>query len=98
MMGKIKKDCAFQYYNGREVIADETELTLKEAKKLFNDHYEDMVEQVKGGNGIECAIWINMKGRYDYHDTLIHLHSPCEENGVLWEKKYITGFSEKLIN
>lgn len=81
-----KRDCAFQYYNGREVKIDEVELTLKEANKLWEDNYQNMVNEVKSGSDIEVAIWINMEDKYDYGDTLVHLSSPEVENNVLVEK------------
>ena len=87
-MSKTKKDCAFQYYNGSKMVVDITTITLGEAKRLWNENYADMVEQVKNLRDIEVAIWINMKNPINYHETLVHLSSPSESNGILWEKKF----------
>lgn len=85
----MKKDCAFQYYNGRTVVSDETNLTLDRAKELWNEHYDDMVVKTREGEEIEVAIWINMENDSDYGDTLIHLCSPnVDDDGELWEKRY----------
>lgn len=85
----MKKDCAFQYYDGTKVKVDETELTIEEAKELWNENYDDMVEKAKDDNNIEVAIWINMNDKYDYRDKLIYLSNPnVDEYGGLWEKKF----------
>ncbi|MCR9263345.1 MAG: hypothetical protein NXH86_04265 [Flavobacteriaceae bacterium] len=88
-----EKNCAFQYYNGTKVMVNEVELTLGEAKELFNENYDDMIEQTNNGYKIEAAIWIDMKDKYDYHKTLIHISNPLVENGVFYEKAYIQPFS-----
>lgn len=84
----MKKNCAFQYYDGYNVKVDKSNLTLDEAKKLWNENYNNMVKNTKEGAEIETAIWINMKDDSDYIETLIHLSSPNESDGQLWEKKF----------
>lgn len=81
-------NCAFQYWNGRKLVEDKSEITLDEAKKIWNEHYDDMVQQVTDGEDIEVAIWINMKEKCDYNETLVHLYSPDVKNGRLYEPKY----------
>lgn len=83
-MVEEQKNCAFQYYDGYKVKVDVTDITLTEAKKLFNDNYDDMVHKAKDQN-IEVAIWINMRNNSDYGETLIHICSPISEKGVLKE-------------
>ena len=92
---KNKRNCAFQYYNGKKVVCDKTELTLQEAKSLFNEYYSDMVRQVNIGHEIECVIWIDMKDTFDYDKSLIWLQNPSVDNsGTLYEesKTYFTKF------
>lgn len=89
----MTRDCAFQYFDGFTVIADRTNLTLDEAQELWNEHYNDMVKQVKDGFDIEVAIWINMQDEEDFRDTFVHLLAPnVDEDGCLWEKKFYNKF------
>lgn len=90
------KNNAFQYYNGIDIVEDQTELTLEEAKELWNDHYDNMVSMVKQGYEIEVAIWIRMKDKATFGETLIHLHSPTIENGALCET--VTNYYRKFDN
>ena len=86
------RHCAFQYWNGRKMVEDKSELTLDEAKELWNTHYLDMVEKTEEGEDIEVAIWINMQNDSDYRETLIHLSAPEVRNGKLYEPKYYDMF------
>jgi hypothetical protein len=70
------------------MVEDKGELTLEEAKNLWNEHYADMVEKTEDGEDIEVAIWINS----DYIETLIHLSAPEVRNGKLYEPKYYDVF------
>jgi len=95
----MKRNCAFQYYlNDGTVICDKANLTLGEAKLLWNEHYQDMVEKTKQGAEIEAAVWINGNEKTDYGETLVHLHNPELEEGwhgaVLFEtiKTYFRPF------
>ena len=83
-----KNNCAFQYYDGVRVVSDEDCLTLEEAKKLWDEHYDDMVSKVSDGKDIEVAIWINMKERGMYGESLVHLNAPQVKNGQLWEPRF----------
>ena len=84
----VVTNCAFQYYDGNKVVCDEVEITLAEAKELWNKYYADMIEKTTDGLDIEVAIWINMNEKYDYNESLIHLSSPEVRNGKLYEPKY----------
>ena len=88
----VVRNCAFQYYNGRKVVCDEFEITVEEAKELWNKYYDDMVEKTTEDLEIEVAIWINMKNSTDYRETLIHLSAPEVRNGKLYETKYYDKF------
>jgi len=84
---KVRR-CAFQYWDGRKIVEDKDQLTLDEAKELWNKHYTDMVKKVEEGEDIEVVIWVNMKHPSDYQETLIHLYAPEVRNGSLYEPKY----------
>ena len=87
------RNCAFQYWNGRKMVADKSELTLDESKELWNAHYADMVKKTEESEDIKVAIWINMKDGSDYRETLIHLISPEVRDGKLYdEPKYYDMF------
>ena len=87
-MNEEHKNCAFQYYDGRKVVVDIFEISITEAKELFNCHLPDMVSRAKNGAEIEVALWVNMADNADYSDSLIHLSSPqVDKFGNLWEKK-----------
>lgn len=84
----VIRQCGFQYYDGNKVVCDKYNLTLEEAKQLWNEHYIDMVEKATDSEDVEVAIWINMKDDSDYRETLIHLSSPRVKHGKLCETKY----------
>ena len=81
------KNCAFQYYNGVDIVFDKSDLTFTEAKALFNENYIDMYNRTKDGLDIECAIWVNMKNSNDYVETFLHLSSPDYDCTGLYEKR-----------
>lgn len=86
-MNRELKNCAFQYYNGVDIIVDKTGLQLSEAKDLFNEHYIDMYNRTKDGLDIECAIWVDMKTSSDYRETFLHISSPDYDDTGLYEKR-----------
>jgi protein-tyrosine phosphatase len=79
-----EENCAFQYYDGVKMACDKNNLTLTQAKELWNAHYDDMIDKVKQGRNIEVAIWINMEDDNDYSETLVHLDNPRADGGVLY--------------
>lgn len=82
----METNCAFQYYLADgTVICDKANITLGEAKLLWNEYYDDMVDKTQRGYNIEAAVWINGNDRTDYGETLVHLSNPELENGVLFE-------------
>lgn len=91
-------NCAFQYAKiselGRtEIIFDKSELTLQEAKDLWNKYYMDCAKHIKNGGTSEMVIWINMEDKYSYRDTLEYISTDAESDGYdIWEttKKYFT--------
>lgn len=79
--------CAFQYatrssiFKDIEIVHDQSELTLDEAKKLWSDYYPDLKNHIKNGNSGEMAIWINMEDPYSYKDKLYHISNDAEVEG-----------------
>jgi len=89
---KEERNCAFQYYDGKNIIEDISNITLIECKQLFNHHYEDMIISQTQVGGIEVAIWINMDNDNDYKETLIHLKNPRIENNRMCELVYFSKY------
>lgn len=89
-----ENNCAFQYWDGRQILVDKSELSLYQAKELFNEYYNDMLEKAKKDEEIEVAIWINMKNPNDYTETILHIYQPEVKNNMLVETqpKYYTKF------
>ena len=88
----MKKNCAFQYYDGIVVREDITSITLEQAKRLWDKYYDDMIKMTLNGFDIEVAIWTEMKDEFDYSNHLIWLKSPEVINNTLSERKYYRKF------
>ena len=94
------KNCAFQYAKMRDgilrdtkIIEDRSDLTLDEAKQLWNAHFTDAAKWIKDGNTVEMVIWINMGTPQSYGDTLQYISTDAQSDGIhIWEvtKKYFT--------
>ena len=91
-MENKKNNCSFQYYDGVILVISKDSITLEEAKELWNEYYDNMVENVRLGLNIEVAIWVDMIDNTDYSKHLIYLSSPEELNGVLYEPLFYTKF------
>lgn len=95
-----KNDCAFQYakitgnyFRSTEIICDETGITLSEAKILWNKYYPDLAHHIKDGNTGEMVIWVNMEDEHAYRETLQHISTDADSDGIsIWEtqKNYFT--------
>lgn len=95
-----ERNCGFQYakitgsiFRDTKIVCDESELTLDEAKALWNKYYPDLAKHIKEGNTGEMALWINMIDPHSYGETLQHISTDAESNGVdIWEtkKEYFT--------
>ena len=84
-----EKNCAFQYakmkhgiFRDTKIVCDKSELTLDEAKKLWNEHFADAAKWIKDGNTVEMVIWINMVTPQSYGDTLQYISTDAESDGV----------------
>lgn len=90
-----EKNCAFQYakmekgiFRNTEIVCDKSELTLDEAKKLWNEHFTDAAKWIKDGNAVEMVIWINMATPQSYGDNLQYISTDAESDGVsIWETR-----------
>jgi len=102
MKNKIKtmvheKDCAFQYvqmsgqiFKDTKIVCDETELTLEQAKELWNKYFPDCAKNIKRGGTCEMVIWINMQTPQDYRDSLQYISNAAQSDGIsIWETKKI---------
>jgi hypothetical protein len=95
-----ERDCAFQYAKIRnsifrdiKVVCDKNELTLDEAKQLWNEYYDDAAKWINEGNKVEMAIWVNMATPNSYGDTLQYISTDAESDGNnIWvtERKYFS--------
>jgi len=95
-----EKNCAFQYakitgsiFRDTKIVCDETDLTLKEAKTLWNKYFADLAKHIKNGDTGEMVIWINMSDSYSYGEKLQHISTDAESDGIsIWEtrKTYFT--------
>lgn len=89
------RNCAFQYakmsdtiFRDTKIVADKSEITLEEAKQLWNLHFSDAAEWIKQGNTVEMVIWIDMETPQSYGKTLQYISTDAESNGVsIWETK-----------
>jgi len=103
-----EKNCAFQYAKMKEgifrdtkIVEDKSELTLDEAKKLWNSHFADAAKWIKDGNTVEMVIWINMGTPQSYGDTLQYISTDAESDGVsIWEtkKSYFKQYADAMVS
>ena len=82
------KNCAFQYakitsgiIRNTTIVEDKTNLTLQEAKELWNRHYDDCASWIKDGNLAEMVIWVNMEDSNSYNDYLQYISTDAESDG-----------------
>lgn len=95
-----ERNCAFQYakmtggiFRDIKIIEDQTELTLTEAKLLWNKHYADAAMWIKIGNEVEMVLWINMDHPTAYGDSLQYISTDAESDGMnIWvtKREYFT--------
>lgn len=90
-----EKNCAFQYakmtngiFRDTKIVEDKSELTLDEAKQLWNKCFPDAAKWIKEGGTVEMVIWINMVDNHSYGDSLQYISTDAESDGVfIWETK-----------
>mgnify|MGYP000847553263 FL=1 len=103
-----EKNCAFQYakmkdgiFRDTKIVCDKSELTLDEAKQLWNTHFADAAKWIKDGNTVEMVIWINMETPQSYGDTLQYISTDAESDGVsIWEtkKSYFKQYADAMVS
>jgi len=81
-----KKNCAFQYATqGGRILVDKTELTMSEAKKLWNENYKDCARKIYSGTPCQMYLWINMDSPEDFKETLWQIDNDAESDGFkIW--------------
>lgn len=92
---KQEKNCAFQYakitgniLRDTKIVCDETDLTLEEAKILWNKYFPDLAKHIKNGDTGEMVIWINMADSHSYDERLQHISTDAESDGIsIWETR-----------
>ena len=84
----------FQYYNdSNKILVEKNNLTKKEAQKMFNDNYPEMVEYVKKGVTIEVAIWEGTKNN-PYECAILYMHDPyISKDDRLYDRSYYLPFN-----
>ena len=95
-----ERNCAFQYakihtgiFRNTEIVCDKDELTIEEAKALWNQYYPDAAKHIFKGGEVEMVIWINMETRGSYGDNLTYISTDAESDGNhIWEvrRNYFT--------
>lgn len=94
-----ERNCAFQYavirgsiFKDIEIVHDQTEISLSEAKKLWNKYYPELRNHIKNGNSGEMVIWINMEDSYSFGDKLYHIGQDAEVDGNYIIQKTVSYF------
>jgi len=94
-MNEQGQNCAFQYakmsdrlLRKTEIVCDETGLTEKEAKELWNKYFKDAARHIKEGGTVEMVIGVDMSDKHSYGETLAYITPGCESDGIsIWETK-----------
>ena len=94
------KNCAFQYAEMNDgfsrytkIVCDKNELTLQEAKELWNSFYKQAANHIKNGGTVEMVIWIDMETTNSYGKYLQYISTDAESDGTnIWvtKKEYFT--------
>lgn len=102
-----ERNCAFQYakikdgfFRNTTIVCDKTELTIDEAKELWNKYYPDAARWIHEGSCVEMVIWINMQDPKSYGESLQYISTDAESDGnIIWETKrsYFTTYQEGVI-
>lgn len=97
------RDCAFQYatinkdlIRGISIDCDRSELTLEEAKALWNEYYPKAARAIDSGLQVQMYLWVNMQDSSDYTETLWQIDVHAQSDGVkIWKTERID-FPKKL--
>lgn len=99
-----EKNCAFQYatkttgfFGIIDIIEDQTEITLSEAKELWDKHYPGLRTLIQRGTHTgEMVIWVNMTDKYSFREKLHHISNDAEVEGDYIIERSVTYFPKKL--
>ena len=88
-----ERNCAFQYaemetvfFRDTKIVHDASDLTLNEAKELWNKYYPIAAKHIYHDGEVEMVIWISMTDSHSYGDKLQHICTDAESDGVtIWE-------------
>lgn len=90
-----QRNCAFQYakikdgfFRNTTIVCDKTELTIDEAKELWNQYFSDAARFIYGGGSVEMVIWVNMEHPTLYGESLQYVSTDAESDGLsIWETR-----------
>jgi hypothetical protein len=95
-----ERDCAFQYakmesgyFRNTKIVCDKSELTINEAKQLWNEYFSDCAKWIKEGNTAEMVIWVDMPTPQSFGNHSQYISTDAESDGVsIWvtKKEYFT--------
>lgn len=101
-MDNKERNCAFQYayttnmiFRDTKIVHDQSNLTLQEAKDLFNKYKKEIIQILKNKDdyqSLEAVIWINMPDEFSYGDSLVYVTLDFDTDGDnIWEvtKQYV---------
>ena len=85
----LQKNCAFQYARTSEgattIVCDQTELTIDEAKSLWNQYYNEAAMHIKDGAAVEMVIWVDMEDKNSYGKSLQYISHDADSDGTnIW--------------
>jgi len=90
-----ERNCAFQYaeletgfFRNTKIVEDKTDLTLAEAKELWNKYYPRAAKHIHHDGQVEMVIWIDMPDNSSYGKHLEYIRTDAESDGTsIWETK-----------
>jgi hypothetical protein len=88
-------NCAFQYvemekgmFASKIIVCDRANLTLNEAKELWNQYYPRAAKHIYHDGKVNMVIWINMVDSSHHFDFLHHIGTDAESDGItIWKTK-----------
>jgi hypothetical protein len=99
-----ERNCAFQYaemetgiFGNTKIVCDETNLTLDEAKELWDKYYPRAAKHIYHDGQVEMVIWVDMVTPSSYGNHLQYISTDAESDGVnIWvtTKDYFTKYKK----
>jgi len=99
-----QRNCAFQYatqttnfFKDIHIVEDQTEITLSEAKELWNKYYPQLRSLIKSGDKTgEMVIWTSMEDKHSFGEKLYHIGNDAEVEGDYIIERTVTYFPPKI--